>query len=136
MPRKETFERSGNFRFASPPASWDSANAAVAAKNNNPAAATTLPRELHPNDQALLSQVRIYTPPDPSFCAHGARRPHACLHTCYRPSAETAPVFCGGKPCRLKRLPVCDGTRIVLPRFLDPARNPDFAWLDSLYKPN
>src|SRR5262252_2308311 len=78
-PRKETFERSGNFKFASPPASWPdcaTAQGAVrkniasteeALKNKSPAAAETLSRELHPFDQALLSQVCIYDPPEDSL---------------------------------------------------------------------
>src|SRR5215471_13322534 len=70
-PRKETFERSGNFKFASPPASCVSATAADALKNRSPAAVVilteTFRRESNPWDQALLSQVCIYDPPEISF---------------------------------------------------------------------
>src|SRR5207253_7466196 len=58
-PRKETLERSGSLRLASPPASWDCASAAEALTNNSPTAAMALFRALQRCDQALLSQVCI-----------------------------------------------------------------------------
>src|SRR5215510_6453255 len=100
-PRKSTFERSGSLKFASPPPSRVSAIAALAPTNKNPAPARILRREPQPSDQALLSQVCIYDPPDDSFWAHRtgivARVPAHLL-----PALETSPFFLRrGKPCRL-----------------------------------
>ena len=65
MPRKETEERSGNFKPASPPASgagW--ANAADAPRVTNASTATARPwAKRLPRDTRLASQLRIANPP-------------------------------------------------------------------------
>src|SRR5438132_12949829 len=61
MPRKETWERSGSFRLASPPAS--SARAEPAPSDVSKAAAAPNLMNLQLRDQAFASQVSIHDPP-------------------------------------------------------------------------
>src|SRR5215831_10345381 len=139
-PRKETFERSGNFKFASPPASCVSATAADALKNRSPAAVVilteTFRRESNPCDQALLSQVSIYDPPE-FLLGTQACWPHSHPHL-LPAICEIRHFSCGAGSLAgyFLWLPVCDGTRDVLRRFQDPCPEPHSDSAGSLHKPN
>src|SRR6266403_1984986 len=61
MPRKETWERSGSFKLASPPAS--SARAEAAPSKDRAAAVAPNLANLQLNDQAFASQISIQNPP-------------------------------------------------------------------------
>src|SRR5260221_10459308 len=61
IPRKETLERSGSFRLASPPASSARAEAAPSSVSTAPAAPNLANLQLR--DQAFASQVSIQNPP-------------------------------------------------------------------------
>src|ERR1700693_4131446 len=61
IPRNVTWDRSGSFKPASPPASWARAEAAVSSVKT--AAATLNLVSLQLRDQAFASQVRIRNPP-------------------------------------------------------------------------
>src|SRR2546427_915168 len=61
IPRNVTWDRSGSFKPASPPASWARAEAAVSSVKT--AAATPNLVSLELRDRAFASQVRIRNPP-------------------------------------------------------------------------
>src|SRR5882724_13416979 len=61
MPRKVTWDRSGSFKFASPPASSAKADAAPSSVSTAPAAPNLANLQLR--DQAFASQVSIQNPP-------------------------------------------------------------------------
>src|SRR5882672_4373498 len=104
-PKKRTEERSGNFRFASPPASLAGRAMARAAATsaNNPAAATFTDRcktsEIQ-LDQAFCSQVRMNASSkirvDNELRA-GAGQP-ALLHTSHGRNLRVFAYFAGASP--------------------------------------
>src|SRR5580704_2183350 len=65
MPRNETEDRAGSLRLASPPTSCVACAAkdCTAVSNDNIAATTPNFAIRHASDRALVSQVRIDTPP-------------------------------------------------------------------------
>src|SRR5579863_2249884 len=83
IPRNETEERSGSFRLASPPTSSlaCAANDCAAVNMENVAATAENFAIRHASDRALVSQVRIDTPPVISTKDGGELRVAAKRHT-------------------------------------------------------